>query len=526
MKTVARMASFVHDILSRAELRPAAASIVRSVLGGITATGSVVLSEILRPQVDGKKELRAAEQRVSHALKNDATFDQLPDAYRDLLAPVAHSMPYRSVDGSDLSKPASRKTEFLDVIRDGSAKPRTRLAVGPQGVLPASSVPWSATRSKKGKGRRRRPAQAKPRTKKPAAGRRRTTRPATPASRPQRPRTPARKAERATRKAERQAARAAVGEASPPAPSAVPPRAEGATKTGRVKFPSPPALKKLGYWMVQIVVSDGKGNQLPVAQDLFSTQDPSYQALGEEAWTKTFQLSIERVIKDVGRGGCWQMDRGFDDIVWMNWMSKRVDQYNLRLKGNRRVRPGTKEAAPLPVETFAETLAARHKMPIRYVDKRSHKEKSRIISFTWAPIWIDGVDHPPYLIVAHTGRKHPLLVVTNKRPENAEEAAASITAYLERWGNEEMTRACKQLTGLERIRVRSMAALRRMMWLAMIAVGLQALSILTCGRLTRATLDRAKEFIKTVRLVLYRIWRVVQGDILRALERRSPVLLS
>ena len=525
MNTVARMASSVHGILSHAGLRPAAASIVRSVLGGITATGSVVLSEILRPQVDTKKQLRAAEQRVSHALKNDASLDLLPGSYRALVAPQARTMGYRSVDGSDLSKPASRTTEALDVIRDGSAKPRTRVAVGPDGVQPASSVPWSPKAGKRTK-RRRRAKVSKPTPSKPAARRRRATTQTAKRPRPQRPRTHARKAERAARKNERKAARAAARDTQPPASSSVPPPAQDATKTGRVKFPSPPALKKLGYWMVQIVVSDGKGNQLPLSQDIFSTQDPSYQALGEGAWTRTFQLSIERVLDDVGRGGVWQMDRGFDDIAWMNWMADHVEQYNLRLKGDRRVRPGTREAEPIAVETFAQTLAARHTMQIRYVDKRSHKEKYRTISFTWAPIWIDGVSHAQYLIVAHTGRKHPLLVVTNKRPENAKEAAASITAYMERWGNEEMTRACKQLTGLERIRVRSMASLRRMMWLAMIAVGLQAFSILTCGRLTRATLERAKEFIEEVRFVLYRIWRVVQGDILTALQRRSPVLLS
>ena len=73
-----------------------------------------------------------------------------------------------------------------------------------------------------------------------------------------------------------------------------------------------------------------------------------------------------------------------------------------------------------------------------------------------------------------------------------------VQAYLERWGSEEVTRACKQLTGLEGIRVRSLAAMRRLLWLAMIAVGIQALILLTRPRLRRAILDRAKEFIPEV----------------------------
>jgi len=38
--------------------------------------------------------------------------------------------------------------------------------------------------------------------------------------------------------------------------------------------------------------------------------------------------------------------------------------------------------------------------------------------------------------------------------------------------------------------------------------------------LRRAILDRAKELIPKVRFVVYRIWRVVQADLRRALEVR------
>jgi hypothetical protein len=172
------------------------------------------------------------------------------------------------------------------------------------------------------------------------------------------------------------------------------------------------------------------------------------------------------------------------------------------------------------VGRLAETLEARPTTQLRYVDKSTHEEKYRSIPFTWAPIWVEGVDHALYLIVAHTGRKRPLLVVTDRRPARPEDAGDLIQAYLERWGSEEVTRACKQRTGLERIRVRSFPAMRRLLWLAMIAVGIQALILLTRPRLSRAILDRAKAFIPKVRFVVYRIWRVVQADLRRALEVR------
>ena len=473
MSTVAQVASSVQEIVERAHLQDALRSVVRTVVGGITAIGSVVLSEILRPQVD-KEKLHAAEQRVSNALQTADELDNLPDAYLAVAAPVAHSLRFRSIDGSDLSKPAGRKFEHLDVIRDGSAKPRDRAVVGPDGVQ--TSVPRPASQRRNERKRRRH-------SNDPTTGEQ-----------------PKQRAPRARTQARAQA------------------RKE--LKANRIKVPSPPALKKLGYWIIQIEAGDGKGNHLPLLQDVFSTQDPGYQALGENAWTTTFQLAVERVLGHVDRGGVWLLDRGFDDIVWMNWMARMVDQYVIRLKSNRLIHPGTKEATAVNIRRFAETLAARHTTQTRYVDKSTHEEKYRTTPFAWAPIWIDGVDHPLYLIVAHTGRKRPLLLVTNRRPESPEEAGELIQAYLERWGNEEVTRACKQLTGLERIRVRKLPAIRRLAWLAMIALGIQALSVLTRPRLRRATLDRAKEFIHKVRFVLYRIWRVVKQDVLRALEVR------
>jgi len=436
----------------------------------------VVLSEVLRPQVQ-KEDLHAAEQRASQALKNDTALDTLPDAYLDMAAGAARSLRFRTVDGSDVTKPAGRAFQYLDVVRDGSCKPRDRVVVGPNGVQP--STPQNLTASPQARNEHKRAQRSKATSK---------TAPRAPNA--GRPRT---------------AARA---------------NARKASKAERVKFPSPPAIKKLGYWTVQIEAGNGTGDHLPLSQELFSTQDPAYQALGEGAWTATYQLAIERVLAHVGPEGIWLMDRGFDDAVWLRWMHANVEQSVIRLKSNRNVHPGTNQEAVITIGKLAETLDARHTTKIRYVDKSSHREKFRSIPFTWVPIWVDGVDHALYLIVAHTGRNQPLLLVTDRRPASTKEAGDLIQAYLERWGSEEVTRACKQLTGLERIRVRSFHAMRRLLWLALIAVGIQSLMILTRPRLRRAILDRAKEFIPKVRFVAYRIWRVVQADLRRALEVR------
>jgi hypothetical protein len=120
----------------------------------------------------------------------------------------------------------------------------------------------------------------------------------------------------------------------------------------------------------------------------FSTQDPAYQALGEKAWTRTYQTAIENVLAHIGNDGIWLMDRGFDDVVWMSWMHAQVQQNVIRMKSNRLVHLGTKQEKAMNVGRLAETLDARYTTEIRYVDKSNHREKFRDIPFTWAPIWV------------------------------------------------------------------------------------------------------------------------------------------
>ena len=565
MTTVARLASSVHAICDFAAFRPALRALVLTAVAGITASGSLLLSEILRDQVDNPRELRNAEQRLSSSLKADDAWDALPDAHLRFVAPAAPSMRFRSVDGGDMSKPASRDLEFLDVVRDSSAKPRDRVAVGPKGVVPASSVPArkQPTRNERKRSRRRDTVARVPwpRTPRARTASRQAVRSADKA-RQKEERKAARLAQDGIRDAISSVARCTVGltECSLDrcsARSAAAPRIPTATSTvcstgcgpggcagrqaggdaggqgkatrepnARFKFPSPPALKKLGYWTLLIDAGDGKGNHLPLYQDIFSTLDPAYQALGEDAWSLMFLKGIDLVLEHIDRGGIWLFDRGFDDVKWMNWMRARVDQYLIRVKCNRMVHLGTPDTNALQVQAVAASLLPRYTAEVRYVHRSSHKARMRRVTFNWAPIYTDGVDHPQYLLVVHTGRKRPLLLVTNRRPESPEEAAELIQGYLERWGNEETTRAEKQIVKMEGMRVRTLAAMRRLLWLSMVAVGIQAMLILTCGRLKRAILDRAKEFIADVRFVLYRVWRVVQGDVRRAIDRRSPLLRS
>ena len=114
-----------------------------------------------------------------------------------------------------------------------------------------------------------------------------------------------------------------------------------------------------------------------------------------------------------------------------------------------------------------------------------------------------GIEHSLYLLVANTGRRNLLYLITDRAPVSEKQAASWVRSYFERWGNEEVTRCLGQLTGLENIRVRSMKSIRRLVMMAMIAVGLVALLEVMHPAVARGLLGRSKEFIARVRYKTY-----------------------
>jgi hypothetical protein len=68
--------------------------------------------------------------------------------------------------------------------------------------------------------------------------------------------------------------------------------------------------------------------------------------------------------------------------------------------------------------------------------------------------------------------KNPLLLLTNRIIQSAQEAVVWAKAYLKRWGVEEAGRLIKQAFDLENLRVLSWAGLQKLVWCAFWAYGL------------------------------------------------------
>lgn len=267
---------------------------------------------------------------------------------------------------------------------------------------------------------------------------------------------------------------------------------------------------KPGYWLINIEAADGQGHHVPLVLTPFSTQDPDYQDKGEKAWSLTFQEQMRKVVPMTAEDATWLFDRGFDDNEHFRFMREIGRKHVVRVKKNRNVVVGD-EANPSVqnIAMFAKGLKKSYATNIRYVDKKTHVQKTCQVSFAYVPVRLSDVEGSFWLIVVTGTRGEDWLLLSDQRPKNAKEAEAIIQAYIERWGSEEVTRLWKQCVDAEDVRVRKLCAIRRLLFLSMVAVGIQALWLLQRPKRAQKLIARVEVFIPNVRFLYYRLWRGV-----------------
>jgi hypothetical protein len=223
-----------------------------------------------------------------------------------------------------------------------------------------------------------------------------------------------------------------------------------------------------GYWTVQIDALDALHRMLPLISQVFSTQAPEYKS-----WWDTFLRPMLMVIARLGREHTWLFDRGFDAIDFLQALMALQIHWVVRQMQTRHVRLGDGELVPMRL--LAAGLRKPHAIEVPYVDKSNHEPKFAPASFGFAPVRLPDIDAPLTMIVIDGGRDEDIVLLTNARITDADQAAQIVLAYLRRWGSEEATRAWKQLTGVEDFRVRKWESIKRLTFLAMMTCGVQAL---------------------------------------------------
>jgi hypothetical protein len=251
---------------------------------------------------------------------------------------------------------------------------------------------------------------------------------------------------------------------------------------------------------------DGHRQHLPLLLDIYSTTDPAYQALGDNAWSETFKRGVEKVALVRGRQGTWLFDRGFDSVGWMLFLFSLLLSFVVRLKKDRRVEVGDRrKPLVLTVGRLGWGLAKPHTVDVPFVDTSTHKVVYSKMAYGYVPVWVPGIDKRMWLVIAK-GRKQDWYLLSNEEKMDAKRAGEIVLAYIFRWGNEEVTRCFKQCTGAENFRVRSLVAIRRLLFLAMLALAVQALLLFLNPSVAKQVMAMVQAFFRHVLFPHYRLW--------------------
>jgi len=242
-----------------------------------------------------------------------------------------------------------------------------------------------------------------------------------------------------------------------------------------------------GYWCTEVYAHLKKKRVLPLALDVFSTDDP---AVGSR------NLQIERTVKAVNKAiqgnGIWVADRGFDALsLYQIWFSENC-HFVVRQRGDRCVR--TTSGVCIVERDLVEHLCQKQALA---------NQPSDIV---FSKVYLPDSNKPLYMVASWLPRaEEPLIILTTLVVENLQQAKQILWYYKQRWTCEEAGRFLKNRVGLECFRIRRYEAIKRLAILAMLAMGFLSWILLRNKQVVKRLFAFTSRFRKETKFVYYRL---------------------
>lgn len=247
-----------------------------------------------------------------------------------------------------------------------------------------------------------------------------------------------------------------------------------------------------GYWCLEVYAQLSKKRILPLALDAFSTDDP---AVGSR------NLQIDRTVRAVDKAlkgkGIWIADCGFDGLeLYETWFSLKSN-FVVRQRGDRCV--VTSNGVRIVQSQLVEHL--------RQLQMHSCKQTNMVFTKVCLPSRNESL----YMVASwKQGCEKPLILMTTMVVENLQQAKQILWYYKQRWSCEEAGRFLKSRIGLETFRVRCYEAIKRLMILAMFAMGFLTWVLIRSKRLRNHLFTVTSRFRRNCRFSYYRLLDGIQ----------------
>jgi len=242
-----------------------------------------------------------------------------------------------------------------------------------------------------------------------------------------------------------------------------------------------------GYWCTEVYAYVRGKKVIPLCLDAYSVDDPSVGSQNLQ-----IERSIDAIHKALNGKGIWLMDRGFDGLNLYETLFSRKCRFVVRQRGDRYV------VSPNGVRIIETDLVER----LRQRVSSEHKDCNMV----FCKVKLPGYDQQLYLLARWAkGSDKPLMLLTNMVVETDRQAWQIINNYKKRWCCEEVIRFLKNRIGLEGFRIRCYEAIKRLMILAMLAMGFLTWILLKSRQLTKYLFSFTSRFRKDCRFKYYRL---------------------
>ena len=242
-----------------------------------------------------------------------------------------------------------------------------------------------------------------------------------------------------------------------------------------------------GYLCTEVYAYAKGKKVIPLSLDVFGIDDPSVGSQNLQ-----IERSIDAVNKALDGDGIWIADRGFDAInCYEMWFSRKC-RFVVRQRGDRCVitSGGVRISETDLVERLRQRAALEH----------------RPAEMVFCKVRLAEHNQPLYLVARWTGKSEtPLMLLTNLVVEDQQQAEQVVMYYAKRWSCEEAVRFLKGRVGLERFCVRNYEAVKRLVILAMLAMGFLTWVLLRSRQVTNYLFGFTSRFRRKRQFVYYRL---------------------
>ncbi len=264
-----------------------------------------------------------------------------------------------------------------------------------------------------------------------------------------------------------------------------------------------------GYLVTEIVgLTANKKQPISLFSHIHSSKEKGYKSTN----TVLFK-GLEDVINSLQRKATFVFDRGYDMNSLFNFMTRRKQNFIVRLTEKRKL---FWKGKWFKAATLRDSRKGKIKAALTF--REGGREIKETVYISHLNIKITASKNPITLILVYGLGKTPLRLATNRTILGKDDVIRTVRLYMSRWRIEEYFRFKKQHFGFENFRIRSLTAINNLNTLLTYAIGLLGFLAdkLQTSKLSRRLIHNSKALRKDIQFYYYQLAKGILSTLAHA----------